>query len=464
MIDPMLVRGTLLILLSAIACAGQFTIREVVNLVSARDPGVAAAAERAAAAHASVRLARTTYLPQANLLGQVNRATHNNVFGLLEPQPLPVISSITGPVLGTNNNDNVWGSAVGAYIGWEPFDFGLRRSKVAEAKATAAHAEAETALAKLQLAAAAADAFLTIQAARLTAEAAQAGATRANTLRDITDALARNQLRPGADASRAAAEYAAQQNRVIEAQENAALAQAALETLLGAAVDRPLDTAFLSRLPAGPAFGQQSVTESTLNETAHPAMLLRSAALTETHARQTELTREYFPKFTLEATSFARGTGVTSSGHDLGGANGLGPTTQNWALGMSVTFSLFDFAAIRAREEREAHNERALRAEYQNTLQEVNGEITKARIQLEAARKMAANTPVQLNAAETAERQAKARYQAGLGAIAEVADAQRLFTQSQIDDHLARLSVWRALLRLSFAQGDLTPFLDEASR
>lgn len=108
MIDPMLVRGTLLILLSAIACAGQFTIREVVNLVSARDPGVAAAAERAAAAHASVRLARTTYLPQANLLGQVNRATHNNVFGLLEPQPLPVISSITGPVLGTNNNDNVW--------------------------------------------------------------------------------------------------------------------------------------------------------------------------------------------------------------------------------------------------------------------------------------------------------------------------------------------------------------------
>jgi hypothetical protein len=41
-----------------------------------------------------------------------------------------------------------------------------------------------------------------------------------------------------------------------------------------------------------------------------------------------------------------------------------------------------------------------------------------------------------------------------------VADAERLLTQAEIDDALARLSVWRALLSVAAAQGDLQPFLD----
>ena len=51
--------------------------------------------------------------------------------------------------------------------------------------------------------------------------------------------------------------------------------------------------------------------------------------------------------------------------------------------------------------------------------------------------------------------QATARYQAGLGDIDEVAEAQRLLTQAEIDDALARLSVWRGLLGIATAAGDL---------
>ena len=48
--------------------------------------------------------------------------------GFLLPQS--VIPSISGPVLGSNNLDSVWGSAVGATVTWEPFDFGLRSASV----------------------------------------------------------------------------------------------------------------------------------------------------------------------------------------------------------------------------------------------------------------------------------------------------------------------------------------------
>ena len=60
--------------------------------------------------------------------------------------------------------------------------------------------------------------------------------------------------------------------------------------------------------------------------------------------------------------------------------------------------------------------------------------------------------------------QATARYQAGLGNIDEVAEAQRLLTQAEIDDALARLGVWRGLLAVATARGDIQPFLAEASQ
>ena len=88
--------------------------------------------------------------------------------------------------------------------------------------------------------------------------------------------------------------------------------------------------------------------------------------------------------------------------------------------------------------------------------------MARARAMLRGARRIAANTPIQLDAARATEQQATARYKAGLGTIVEVAEAQRLLTQTEMDDALARLSVWRALLALSVAQGDITTFVQLA--
>ncbi|MBZ5583452.1 MAG: TolC family protein [Acidobacteriia bacterium] len=73
-------------------------------------------------------------------------------------------------------------------------------------------------------------------------------------------------------------------------------------------------------------------------------------------------------------------------------------------------------------------------------------------------------TPAQVSAARSAEQQASARYKAGLGVIDEVAEAQRLLTQAEIDDALARLGVWRGLLGVAIAMGDIQPFVAEVGR
>jgi outer membrane protein len=176
------------------------------------------------------------------------------------------------------------------------------------------------------------------------------------------------------------------------------------------------------------------------------------------------LERSYFPRFALQAAAYARGTGAEVTGTNLGGLNGLAPTTQDYALGFSVTFPVMDVYATRAKQAGQSATIRAETARYRQIATDLKSQWNAAVAALEGTRRVAANTPIQVSAARAATDQATARYQSGLGAIAEVAEAQRLLTQAEIDDALARLSVWRALLGIATSAGDLQPFVAEASQ
>jgi outer membrane protein len=51
------------------------------------------------------------------------------------------------------------------------------------------------------------------------------------------------------------------------------------------------------------------------------------------------------------------------------------------------------------------------------------------------------------------------RYKFGLATVTEVAEVQRLLAQAEVDNAVAHLNVWRALLVAARLQGDLKPFL-----
>src|SRR5262249_16774469 len=158
------------------------------------------------AATAGIEVSQTAYMPRTDLLWQENRATRNNVFGLLLPQS--VIPPISGPVLGTNSLDSAWGSAGGILLSWEPFDFGLRKANVYLARDISKQGSAGGGVTQLDVATAAGDAFLTALAAEQTVRAAQANVERMQTFAKAVQVLVDNQLRAGADASRADAELA----------------------------------------------------------------------------------------------------------------------------------------------------------------------------------------------------------------------------------------------------------------
>ena len=430
------------------------TLGRAVDTAMSNYPEIRAARARAEAANAGIELAKTSYLPRTDFLWQENRATSNNIFGLLLPQS--VIPQISGPVLGTKSFDSVWGSAGGLLFTWEPVDFGFRKATIDLARATANQAAAGVEVTRLEVATSAADAFLTLIATEQAATAAQANVDRFETFAKAVHVLVDNQLRAGADASRADAELSAARIQLIQAQQTVDINRANLARALGVAGDTV-------NADNGPLLDSPPATGVTPpNFANHPLSLQQSAAIDIVRAREKILDRSYFPRFNFQSAFFGRGTGLPFNGRE-DTTNGLLPETPNWATGIQIYFSLFDIFSIRAKRRAEASNEANEKARYDQTVQNLKAQDAHSRALLGAAERIAANTPIQLKAAQEAALRARARYDVQLGTVTEVAEAQRLLAQAEIDDAVARLGVWRALLAVAAVQGDLRPFLQKVS-
>ncbi len=428
-----------------------FTLEEAVDFALKNYPAVRASLERASAARGGVALARTNYLPRADALWQGNRATRNNIFGLLLPQP--IIPSVSGPVLSSTSNEGVWGSAAGLLFSWEPFDFGYRRAEVNAARAVQNRVTAEVAITRLDVSVATINAYLTLLAAEETVRATQADVQRREVFTKSVHVLVENQLRPGADASRADAELARARIGLARAQQREEVSRAVLADILGIAETRV-------EVQAGPLVSPPpEATPPAPAISTHPIAEAQQARVQERLSQVRILDRAYYPRFNYQSAVYGRGSGANTDGTFAGGSNGLGLERSNWAAGLTVAFPLFDIFSIRAKRGIELANERAEAARYNQTIQDLTGQLRQAQASLEGARHVAENTPVELQAARETETQVHARYQAGLATIVDVSDSQSLLVQAEIDDALARLAVWQNLASVAGSQGDLRPFM-----
>lgn len=426
------------------------TLPAAVDAALLTHPAVREARAAALATSGEIDVAQTAYLPRADLLWQVNRATRNNVFGLLLPQP--IIPAVSGPVLGAQTLTGVWSSAGGLLVSWEAIDFGRRRAAVDLAKAESGAADARRRVTELEIAAGAADAFLRVVAARAAVDAAQANVQRLEVFTRTVRALVENQLRAGAEQSRAEAELATARNRFIEAERDLELARIALAEAVGApGAQITVDSGGVLQLPVRPP-------ATSFNAGVHPRTVAAEARLDAARARDRALDASYFPRVELQSAFSARGVNRQVDGAPNG--NALAFQVPNWAFGASVTFPAFDIFRTRERRDVEANRLQEATANYDRTVQSLQTQEAQARAITAAAFRIAANTPQQLKAARDTDVQARARYDAGLTNVIEVAEAQRLLAQAEAESAVASLAVWRALLAETVVRGDVQPLLD----
>jgi outer membrane protein TolC len=267
--------------------------------------------------------------------------------------------------------------------------------------------------------------------------------------------LVENQLRPGAEASRAEAELAAARTRAIQARQAVVIGRNTLSQMLGmpGGVVDVNASRLLDAVPPG--------APSSTPAAEHPLLQSSQAAVDLARARETVLAKTDYPRIYLQSSVFGRGSGGNPDGTFDGGADGLGLERANWAAGVQVVFpNVFDFSSLHARQAAANALTRAEGARYDESVLTVTAQQRAADAMVDAARAIAQNTPIQLAAAQQSESQARARYDAGLAGIVEVAEAQNLLVAAEFQNGVARVDVWRSLLARAIAQGNIGPLIE----
>jgi outer membrane protein TolC len=272
---------------------------------------------------------------------------------------------------------------------------------------------------------------------------------RARTLLTSTDALVTQQLRPGADLSRARAELADAERDEANAERQRAIAEAQLAEALGSTTPvAASDTAVAAATPLRASSAD------------HPLIAEAKDAEVAAIRDRDVAALGWWPRLDVVGALWARGSGIAVNGvvapsmHD-----GLNPAAPNWALGLSVSWPLLGFPAISA----ESRRTDAAVAMANASERAVENAVSSARLAADAdaagAAVVAQRARVALDAARIALDQAAARYDAGLSSVADVADAQRLLARAEAADAVAGIESLSAQLGVARAGGNLQALL-----
>jgi len=429
------------------AAASAMTLEQAVRYALAHHPAVAGALARIDGARASRDLAAAARIPTLDAAAMVGGATGNVTAGSFFP--MSGVPGSSGPVGTTSLGGAAW-TTTAALVSTVPLTGFVRANRLTSARAAAEHAaESGAEAVRLDVAYTAAAAYLRAMAAAAAQRATEAGVRRARTLLTRTDALVTQQLRPGADLSRARAELADAERDEANAQRQRAIAEAQLAEALGSATPvAAMDTAGAAATPL-PASSAD-----------HPLIAEAKDAEVAAIRERDVAALGWWPRLDVVGALWARGSGIAVNGVVAPSMrDGLNPAVPNWALGLSVSWPLLGFPAISA----ESRRTDAAVAMANASERAVENAVSSARRAADAdaagAAMVAQRSKVALEAARIALDQAAARYDAGLSSVADVADAQRLLARAEAADAVAGIESLAAQLGVARARGNLQALL-----
>ncbi|HEX4386960.1 MAG TPA: TolC family protein [Myxococcales bacterium] len=420
------------------------TLPQALEYARAHQPDLAAARARLTAAQADARIPGSAYLPRIAATVQALEGTANNTTTSYFGSPGVDIPRIGGT---KTVSDGVWNpepstmAALG--IRQEVFDFGRVAALSAAADALVdAQREGEKSV-KLDVDTAVVESFVAVNASHSILEAAQASFKRAQAHADLAQAGVGSGLRAPIERTRALADLARAQIGVVRAQGGLSSAQAVFaaavgtpEAVLDAAGDQP------------PVRAEPTLEEAVRTAIDHdPQLRAFDAQLRADRARTDAIAGELRPDLSLTATLSGRAGGSAPTAGSVPTGDGWLPVVPNWDVGLILSWPLFD-RTVTARRDASTARTQADAAVLQSARDRLTAQVQQAVLELHASREAVPALEAAERAARDNQAQADARFRAGLGTSTELADAEALLTDAQIQLAVGRFSVSRAGARL----------------
>jgi outer membrane protein TolC len=429
----------------ATAALKAMTLEEALAYARAHQPALRSALARVSAAAADTRIPRAQWLPTVGATVQGFEGTANNSTASYIGAPRVELPRIGGtPVTGSGSWSPATSTLAALGVGQEVFDFGRIAAAAAVAdvafQAERHHADAE----RLRIELLVKEAFYGVLGARAVLVAADGAYQRAQVHRNMAAAGVKSGLHAPIELTRVEAELARFEVGRIRAGGALRSAQAVLAAAVGEE-EALIDVAgAVAALPALPP-----LSEAVKRAASADPLILEARSRTESaEALVRAVAAEDRPDLVLTASMSGRaGTAEPSSG-SLSDGYGPLPTVPNWDVGLVLRWNVHD-PIVAARRQAAAARADVARAELSVLAQQEVAAVQQAYVAFEVSQAALSSLGRAVEAAHANYAQAEARFKAGLGTSLELADAETVRTDAEIQLALGEFDARRARASLS---------------
>jgi len=372
-----------------------------------------AARAQAGAAEERIGEARAGFLPQVYGVAEYLRGTDN---GIGDTQYLTAPGITRAPTSGRHANQltETFDNYLGGLSAYQYlFDFGRTRGLVEERDAQADGARARLQAVQLDLVFQVSRAYFDLVAARKVEKVYEEAVRQRTEHLHAAEAKSKAGLRPEIDEYTARSELARAQVELVDARNRSATAKIALDDAMGLGLDAPAYRQ-PEELPGAPAPAEPVDAYLDRAFARRPDL-----ALLEDEARAAGAEIKQYKSDYLPTVGAVAGYDVRGQGADPG---------NNYHAGLVLTWPIFngyltdhEVAEARLRQEAVQHHIEDLR-------QQIALQVRRSYLDLQAARERVGQAEKTLDASRVELELATKRYEAGLGSIIELTDAQRRFT------------------------------------
>ncbi len=426
------------------------SLNEARSYARAHQPAVRAALARIAAAEAQAQVPRAQWLPRLGATAQIFVGSANNTTGsyLTSPQlDLPRIGGTRSLDAG-NAGWQPYGSTIAAIgISQEVFDFGRIAAQSAAADALASAARHASDATWLDVDYDVEEAFYAVLAAKSVLQASDEAYDRTRTHRDYAKAGVTSGLLQPIELTRAEADLARFDIERIRARGGVTASQA----VLAAATGEP--DLLLDANGAMPSESTAPSLAAAIEQAAarDPRVAEALARVRAQDARTRAIYAEMRPDLAATATFSGRAGGAPPSGNGIpADYDGWIPSVPNWDAGLVFTWPIYDGTVV-ARGRASDAEAAALREDVAALKQVLTANVQRAYIAVQVARDALPGLERARTAAIANYAQADARFKAGLGTSLELADAEALRTDADINLAMGKFDLAKARAALGRA-------------
>ncbi len=422
------------------APARAMSLGDAIRYARAHQPAVLTGLARVAAQKEAANIPRAQWQPLIGVNAQLLGATANNTTGSYASPTYMDIPRIGATRAVSSGSWQPYASTfVGAGVTQEGFDFGRIAAQTAAADALVDVQRQVSQNALLDVTYGVLESYFATYAAKAILQASEDAYTRAKAHRDLAKSGVDAGMRSPIELTRAEADLARFDAGRIKARGGVEAAQAVYAAAVGVP-DVSLDVAEPAPAPQDlPALNDAIAQASTRD----PRILAAIAQLRTQEDQTRAIQAETRPDLSLTATISGRAGGAPPSSGVPADNDGWLPNVPNWDVGVIFSWPLFD-PVVNARAGASRAAEQVRRAELdQSRFEEVAG-IREAYVAVVVARQALPALQQSLAAAHANWAQADARFRAGLGTAVELADAEAVLADAEINLALGVFEVARS--------------------